>query len=77
MEEKLNMIYAKLLEIKNSMNREKLEAKLKVLENQQKELNYQMEDLKHNMIREQEYNAELLARFRSIDNQMQLRRVNK
>lgn len=72
MEEKLNMIYAKLLEIENSMNREKFETKLKVLENQQKELNYQMDDLKHNMIREQEYNAELLARFRSIDNQMQV-----
>lgn len=72
MEEKLNMIYAKLLEIENSMNREKFETKLKVLENQQKELNYQMDDLKHNMIREQEYNDELLTRFRSIGNQMQV-----
>lgn len=72
MEEKLNMIYAKLLEIENSMNREKFETKLKVLENQQKELNYQMDDLKHNMIREQEYNDELLASFRSIGNQMQV-----
>lgn len=72
MEEKLNMIYAKLLEIENSMNREKFETKLKVLENQQKELNYQMDNLKHTMIRDQEYNAELLARFRSIDNQMQV-----
>ena len=72
MEEKLNMIYSKLLEIENSMNREKFETKLKVLENQQKELNYQMDDLKHNMIREKEYNAELLARFRSIGNQMQV-----
>ena len=73
MEELLNMIYAKLLEIENFMNREKFETKLKVLENQQKELNYQMDELKHNMIREQEYNAELLARFRNIGNQMQLK----
>ena len=73
MEEKLNMIYAKLLEIENSMNREKFETKLKVLETQQKELNYQMDDLKHNMIREQEYNDELLTRFRSIGNQMQVK----
>ncbi len=73
MEEKLNMIYAKLLEIENSMNREKFETKLKLLENQQKELNYQMDELKHNMIREQEYNDELLARFRSIGNQMQVK----
>lgn len=72
MEEKLNMIYAKLLEIENSMNREKFEAKLKVLQNQQKELNYQMDDLKRNMIKEQEYNDELLVRFRSIGNQMQV-----
>lgn len=72
MEEKLNMIYAKLLEIENSMNREKFETKLKVLETQQKELNYQMDDLKRNMIREQEYNDELLTRFRSIGNQMQV-----
>ena len=73
MEEKLNMIYAKLLEIENSMNREKFETKLKLLENQQKELNYQMDELKHNMIKEQEYNAELLARFKSIGNQMQVK----
>lgn len=66
MEEKLDMIFRKLIEIDNNIKKDKFETKLKVLENQQKELNYQMDDLKHNMIREQEYNDELLARFISI-----------
>ena len=66
MEEKLDMIFKKLIEIDNNMKKDKFENKLKELEYQQKDLNYKMDDLKHNMIREQENNDELLAMFRRI-----------
>ena len=65
MEEKLNIIFEKLLEIEGSMNEEKYQQKLKELECKKKEVNYQIEDLEYARKKVLEDRAEMIHRFRN------------
>lgn len=68
MEEKLNIIFEKLLEIESSLNEEKYQKKLKELEIEQTDLKYKIDDLKFAREKQCEYRTEMMTRFRSIDN---------
>lgn len=71
MNEKLNLIYEKLLEIQSCLNEENYHKRLKELENEQKELTYKIEDLKYQREGQYRYNREMIDNFRSIDRQIQ------
>lgn len=72
MEEKLNMIYAKLLDLEIAFKQVQFEKELKEKERERKEIDYRIEDLKYIREKELENKAEMLNTFRYIGNQMQV-----
>lgn len=72
MEEKLNMIYAKLLDLEFAFKQVQFEKELKEKERERKEIDYRIEDLKYIREKELENKAEMLNTFRYIGNQMQV-----
>lgn len=72
MEEKLNMIYAKLLDLEIAFKQIQFEKELKEKERERKEIDYRIEDLKYIREKELENKAEMLNTFRYIGNQMQV-----
>lgn len=72
MEEKLNMIYAKLLDLEIAFKQVQFEKELKEKERERKEIDYRIEDLKYIREKELENKAEMLNTFRYIGEQMQV-----
>lgn len=72
MEEKLNMIYAKLLDLEIAFKQVNFEKELKEKERERKEIDYRIEDLKYIREKELENKAEMLNTFRYVGNQMQV-----
>lgn len=70
MEEKLNMIYEKLLDLEIAFKQVQFEKELKEKERERKEIDYRIEDLKYIREKELENKAEMLNTFRYIGEQM-------
>ena len=64
MEEKLNMIYAKLLDLESAFKEVQNDKKRKELESEEREIKYRIEDLKYIKNKELEYKAEMMSIFR-------------
>ena len=71
MEEKLNMIFEKMLDIECAFKEIQYEKRKKELEYEKKEIEYKIDDLKYIKEKELEYKAEMMSIFRNISTQKQ------
>lgn len=71
MEEKLNMIYEKLLDLEIAFKDIQYEKERKEKEYEKKNIEYRIEDLKYIRKKQLENKAEMMSIFRTIDKQMQ------
>lgn len=71
MEEKLNMIYEKLLDLEIGFKDIQYEKERKEKEYEKKNIEYRIEDLKYIREKQLENKAEMMSIFRTIDKQMQ------
>lgn len=71
MNEKLNMIYEKLLDLEIAFKDIQYEKERKEKEYEKKNIEYRIEDLKYIREKQLENKAEMMSIFRTIDKQMQ------
>lgn len=71
MEEKLNMIYEKLLDLEIAFKDMQYEKERKEKEYEKKNIEYRIEDLKYIREKQLENKEEMMSIFRTIDKQMQ------
>ena len=75
MEEKLNMIYEKLLDLEIAFKDVEYQKRMKEYEMQQKEIGYRIEDLKYIKEKELENKAEQMAIFRNQNSLLENKEV--
>lgn len=71
MDEKLNMIYEKLLDLEIAFKDIQYEKERKEKEYEKKNIEYRIEDLKYIREKQLENKAEMMSIFKTIDKQMQ------
>ena len=65
MEEKLNLIYEKLLDLEIAFKAEEYQKRLKELEAEKRDIQYRIDDLKYIKEKELEYKEEMLSIFKN------------